>query len=188
MTSNPLPAAVDLLPEATVAGSFSRLGCEARRRLDDWVTSGGMYSQGLDVDHLEMDEDRYKGATQYARAKRAQVELLGLWAERLAPTAVAHATHPGWADTPGVEASLPTFRKITGPALRTPNQGADTLVWLLWADEPAQTSGKLWLDAARARPCTSPAPPRPTRNASASGLGSRTEPGAESGRAVPARI
>jgi dehydrogenase/reductase SDR family member 12 len=111
-----------------------------------WVTSGGMYSQGLDVGHLEMDEDHYKGATQYARAKRAQVELLGLWAERLTPTAVAHAMHPGWADTPGVEASLPTFRRLTGPALRTPDQGADTLVWLLWADEPQQTSGKLWLD------------------------------------------
>ena len=111
-----------------------------------WVTSGGMYSQGLDVDDLEMDADHNKGTAQYARAKRAQVELLGLWAERLAPTAVAHAMHPGWADTPGVEKALPTFRKITGPALRSADQGADTLVWLLWADEPGQTSGKLWLD------------------------------------------
>jgi NAD(P)-dependent dehydrogenase (short-subunit alcohol dehydrogenase family) len=111
-----------------------------------WVTSGGMYSQGLDVDDLEMDAESYKGTAQYARAKRAQVELLGLWSERLAPTAVVHAMHPGWADTPGVETSLPTFRKVTGPALRTPDQGADTLVWLLWADEPARTSGELWLD------------------------------------------
>ncbi len=114
-----------------------------------WVTSGGMYSQGLDVDDLEMDAESYKGTAQYARAKRAQVELLGLWSERLAPTAVVHAMHPGWADTPGVETSLPTFRKVTGPALRTPDQGADTLVWLLWADEPARTSGELWLDRRR---------------------------------------
>ena len=95
-----------------------------------WVTSGGMYSQGLDVDDLEMDAADYKGTAQYARAKRAQVELLGLWAERLAPTAVAHAMHPGWADTPGVESSLPTFRKLTGPALRTPDQGARHLLAL----------------------------------------------------------
>lgn len=114
-----------------------------------WVTSGGMYSQGLDVDDLEMDTESYKGTAQYARAKRAQVELLGLWADRLAPTAVVHAMHPGWADTPGVETSLPTFRKVTGPALRTPAQGADTLVWLLWADEPTRTSGELWLDRRR---------------------------------------
>ena len=43
-----------------------------------YVTSSGMYSQSLDVDHLEMDEADYKSTTQYARAKRAQVELLGL--------------------------------------------------------------------------------------------------------------
>lgn len=110
------------------------------------MSSGGMYSASLDVDHLEMDAAHYKGTEQYARAKRAQVELLGLWAERLAPTAVVHAMHPGWADTPGVEKSLPTFRKLTGPALRSPDQGADTLVWLLWADEPAEVSGRLWLD------------------------------------------
>ena len=36
MTSNPLAHAVDVLLEATVAGSFSRLGYEARRRLEDW--------------------------------------------------------------------------------------------------------------------------------------------------------
>jgi dehydrogenase/reductase SDR family protein 12 len=64
----------------------------------------------------------------------------------MAPSAAVHAMHPGWADTPGVAKSLPTFRKVTGPALRSPDQGADTLVWLLWADEPARTSGKLWLD------------------------------------------
>lgn len=110
-----------------------------------WVTSGGMYGQGLTVDHLEMADD-YKGTTQYARAKRAQVELLGLWAERLAPDAVAHAMHPGWADTPGVESALPTFRRVTGPLLRSPEEGADTLSWLLWADEPGTVSGRLWHD------------------------------------------
>ena len=101
---------------------------EDMERLADWLAACGvdtvamestgvywiplfMYSQGLDVDDLEMDAESYKGTAQYARAKRAQVELLGLWAERLAPTAVVHAMHPGWADTPGVEAGLPTFRK-----------------------------------------------------------------------------
>ena len=114
-----------------------------------WMTSGGMYSQGLDVEHLEMPADGYKGATQYARAKRAQIELLPHWADALAPTAVAHALHPGWADTPGVEQGLPGFRKVTRPILRTPDQGADTLVWLLWADEPLTSSGDLWLDRRR---------------------------------------
>ena len=54
--------------------------------------------------------------------------------------------HPGWADTPGVEASLPDVPQDHRPGSAHPDQGADTLVWLLWADEPAQTSGNLWLD------------------------------------------
>jgi hypothetical protein len=55
--------------------------------------------------------------------------------------------HPGWADTPGVRESLPTFRKIVGPLLRTPAQGVDTLVWLAADDgEPRATSGRFWLD------------------------------------------
>jgi len=114
-----------------------------------WVTSGGMYTQGLDVDRLESPPAHYRGSVAYARAKRAQVELLGHWARRLAPRAVAHAMHPGWAATPGVSESLPTFDRLLGPLLRTPAEGADTLVWLVAADEPARTSGDLWLDRRR---------------------------------------
>lgn len=114
-----------------------------------WVTSGGMYTQGLDVDRLEMSPSSYKGSVAYARAKRAQVELLGHWARHLAPGAVAHAMHPGWAATPGVTESLPTFDRVLGPLLRSPAEGADTLVWLLGADEATRTSGDLWLDRRR---------------------------------------
>jgi hypothetical protein len=38
--------------------------------------------------------------------------------------------HPGWADTPGVATSLPGFRRLTAPLLRSPEQGADTIIWL----------------------------------------------------------
>ena len=54
--------------------------------------------------------------------------------------------HPGWADTPGIEASLPRFRGIVGPFLRTPEQGVDTLLWLAAAPEAAASTGRLWLD------------------------------------------
>ena len=78
-----------------------------------------------------MDESDYKGAEQYARAKRAQVTLNEMWAERFAGTGVVfHSLHPGWVDTPGLEEALPRFRKVVGPLLRSPAQGADTLVWL----------------------------------------------------------
>jgi len=57
--------------------------------------------------------------------------------------------HPGWADTPGVRTSLPTFHRVTRPLLRTPEQGADTIVWLAAAAEPARTTGGFWHDRRR---------------------------------------
>lgn len=112
-----------------------------------WVTSGGMYSERLDVDTVELGEEGYDGTKAYARAKRAQVELAPRYAERLASSGVTvHTMHPGWADTPGVERSLPRFHTLLGPALRTPAQGADTVVWLAGAPVEVIGSGKLWLD------------------------------------------
>ena len=112
------------------------------------MASGGMYTVPLDVAHLEMGESDYKGAEQYARAKRAQVTLNELWAGRTdANEVVFHALHPGWVDTPGLEEALPKFRRIVGPLLRSPEQGADTLVWLAADDgTPLTTNSRFWLD------------------------------------------
>ena len=90
-----------------------------------------MYTHKLRVDDLQSERREFDGPTVYARTKRAQVILTELWAEQLAGTGVVvHAMHPGWADTPGVRSSLPRFYKVTRPLLRTPAQGADTIVWL----------------------------------------------------------
>ena len=114
-----------------------------------WVSSGGMYSQKLDVDDLEYSRGSYRPTTAYARTKRMQVVLAEQWAHRLAPDGVVvHSMHPGWADTPGVAASLPGFRRATGPVLRSPEQGADTTVWLGAAYAPLKTTGRLWHDRA----------------------------------------
>jgi dehydrogenase/reductase SDR family protein 12 len=111
------------------------------------VSSGGMYTQRIRVDDLQMSGANYDGTTAYARAKRAQVILTELWAERLKGSGVVvHAMHPGWADTPGIRASLPRFYTVTKPFLRTPEQGADTTLWLGAAPEPGQSSGKFWHD------------------------------------------
>jgi NAD(P)-dependent dehydrogenase (short-subunit alcohol dehydrogenase family) len=116
-----------------------------------FVTSGGMYGQRLRADDPEYLRGDYSPTTAYARSKRAQVELLPLLASRWAGAGLGvHATHPGWADTPGVVDSLPTFHKLTGPLLRDAEGGADTTVWLA-ATTPQPRSGQLWHDR-RARP------------------------------------
>lgn len=111
------------------------------------MSSGGMYTAPLTVSKLQMGEGDYKGAEQYARAKRAQVTLNEMWAERFGDRGIHfHAMHPGWADTPGVEESLPIFSKVMGPLLRSPEQGADTLVWLAADAAPLDSNGRFWLD------------------------------------------
>lgn len=116
------------------------------------VSSGGMYTQRLHVDDLQSSSGNFDGATAYARSKRAGVILTELWAQRLWNTGVvAHSMHPGWVDTPGLEVSLPRFYGLTRPLLRTPREGADTILWLGSAPEPAQSSGGFWHDR-RQRP------------------------------------
>ena len=111
------------------------------------VTSGGMYTQALHLDDLQMEREPYRGGVAYARAKRAQMVLTRVWAmQEQRSGVVAHAMHPGWADTPGIEASMPRFRRLVGRFLRTPEQGADTIVWLAAAPEAARSTGCLWLD------------------------------------------
>lgn len=116
------------------------------------VSSGGMYSQRIHVEDLQMKQGRYDGTVAYARTKRGQVILTELWAELLeSKGVVVHSMHPGWADTPGVSKSLPLFHKVTKPLLRTPAEGADTIVWLAASEEAGRSSGQFWHDR-RPRP------------------------------------
>jgi NAD(P)-dependent dehydrogenase (short-subunit alcohol dehydrogenase family) len=111
------------------------------------VSSGGMYTQRLDLDALATPAIPFNGVRAYANAKRAQVVLNELWSKhRAASGVVFHAMHPGWVDTPGVRESLPRFRALMGPLLRTPNQGADTMVWLATNPRALDTNGRFWLD------------------------------------------
>jgi NAD(P)-dependent dehydrogenase (short-subunit alcohol dehydrogenase family) len=113
------------------------------------VSSGGMYTKGIpDLRNgasLEMSADMYNGSQQYAIAKRAQVTLNEIWAERVPETEFV-AMHPGWADTPGVQESIPGFRRVTAPILRSAREGADTIAWLAAVDALPGASGTFWCD------------------------------------------
>lgn len=116
------------------------------------VTSGGAYTQPLDLDDLQISSGAYSGSRAYARAKRAQVALVREWARRLRPDGIiVNAMHPGWADTPGLAESLPAFYRAMRPLLRTPAQGVDTITWLAAAPSGAGWTGRLFLDR-RPRP------------------------------------
>ena len=116
------------------------------------ISSGGMYDQSLPAEDFQSDDTKYGPKKLYARTKREEVVITEQWAQRLDKTGVVvHAMHPGWADTKGVREWMPVFRAITRPIIRTPEQGADTIVWLGAAPEPLRCTGRFWHDR-RTRP------------------------------------
>ena len=111
------------------------------------VSSGGMYTQKLDLSDVGWLDRDFDGVVAYAQTKRAEVVLTELWAERLADHGVVVSSmHPGWADTPAVADALPKFHRLLGEQLRAPRQGADTIVWLAAADIAAETTGRFFFD------------------------------------------
>jgi NAD(P)-dependent dehydrogenase (short-subunit alcohol dehydrogenase family) len=113
------------------------------------VSSGGMYTSALPAldkgETLEMPAQKYGGSKQYAIAKRAQVTLNEMWAAR-EPQIKFVSMHPGWADTPGVQGSIPGFRRVTAPILRSSSEGADTIAWLAVVSPLPKASGTFWSD------------------------------------------
>jgi NAD(P)-dependent dehydrogenase (short-subunit alcohol dehydrogenase family) len=112
------------------------------------VSSGGMYTQRLDVAALAPEATvPFDGVRAYARTKRAQVVVSELLAERYFGRPITwSAMHPGWADTPGVRRSLPWFRRVMQLVLRTPEEGADTIAWLAACPRLRGQSGRFWFD------------------------------------------
>ena len=111
------------------------------------VSSGGMYAASLPAveGNVCPEVTPYNGSKQYALAKRLQVTLNEMWALK-EPAIEFVAMHPGWADTPGVQESIPLFRKVTKPILRTSEQGADTIAWLAAVRPLPGQSGTFWCD------------------------------------------
>lgn len=126
-----------------------------------FMSSGGMYGSALRDDDLEYEKGSYHAVQGYARTKRMQVTLAAAWSRRLAGatngapgTQVAvESMHPGWVETAGVAQHLPMFRKVTGPALRTAEDGADTAVWLVATRPDSTGTSHFWHDRST-RPTT----------------------------------
>ncbi|MDH3214324.1 MAG: SDR family NAD(P)-dependent oxidoreductase, partial [Myxococcales bacterium] len=112
-----------------------------------WVSSGGMYTRRLNLADPNWTRRDYDGVVAYAETKRAQVVLAERWAEELRGSSViVNAMHPGWADTPSVKSSLPRFHRVMRHVLRTPAEGADTVVWLAACPRAREWTGRFFFD------------------------------------------
>ncbi len=136
-----------------VAGPWllTRLLIPRLRRSPDarviFVSSGGMYTQSLSLDDWEWHRRPYDGVVAYAQTKRMQVVLAEELARKFRPDGISvNSMHPGWADTPAVRTSLPRFWKSMQSRLRSPSEGADTLVWLAASPAAQDKTGRFWFD------------------------------------------
>lgn len=93
------------------------------------VSSGGMLTQKLNVDDLQFEKGTFDGTMAYAQNKRQQVVLTERWASAHKDIHFS-SMHPGWADTPAVQTSMPSFHAKMQSRLRTEAMGADTTLWL----------------------------------------------------------
>ncbi|KAG8227630.1 hypothetical protein J437_LFUL008707, partial [Ladona fulva] len=94
------------------------------------VSSGGMLVQKLCADDLQFEKmTPFDGTMAYAQNKRQQVVMTEMYAKE-DPEIHFSVMHPGWADTPAVRSAMPDFYEKMKNSLRTPEQGADTAVWL----------------------------------------------------------
>ncbi|XP_015247691.1 PREDICTED: dehydrogenase/reductase SDR family member 12 [Cyprinodon variegatus] len=93
------------------------------------VSSGGMLTQKLNVSDLQFEKGSFDGTMAYAQNKRQQVILTERWASQHKEIHFS-SMHPGWADTPAVQSSMPSFHAKMQSKLRTEAMGADTVVWL----------------------------------------------------------
>ncbi|XP_062408369.1 DHRS-12_like_SDR_c-like domain-containing protein isoform X1 [Sardina pilchardus] len=110
------------------------------------VTSGGMLVQKLRTGNLQSERGSYDGTMVYAQNKRQQMVMTEEWAK--AHTNIHFsAMHPGWVDTPTVATVMPEFHASMRERLRTPEQGADTAVWLAISEAAtAKPSGRFFQD------------------------------------------
>jgi NAD(P)-dependent dehydrogenase (short-subunit alcohol dehydrogenase family) len=112
-----------------------------------WVSSGTMLTRRLNLDDPGWIERDYDAAVAFAETKRAQVVLAELWAEAFDGTSVCvNSMHPGWVDTPAVRKSNALLHRLAKPILRTPAEGADTIVWLAASPAVEGLSGGFYFD------------------------------------------
>jgi retinol dehydrogenase-14 len=123
------------------------------------VSSEARRGASIDFDDLQ-SERRYRGFPVYGMTKKANILFTYELAERLEGSGVvANCLHPGAVSTNFARNNrgpIALFFRLFKPFMRSPEQGADTLVYLASAPEIGELNGKYLTD----RKEVSPAEPR----------------------------
>ncbi len=123
------------------------------------VSSEARRGASIDFDDLQ-SERRYRGFPVYGMTKKANILFTYELAERLEGSGVvANCLHPGAVSTNFAQNNrgpIALFFRLFKPFMRSPEQGADTLVYLASAPETGELNGKYLTD----RKEVSPAEPR----------------------------
>ncbi|MCA0376534.1 MAG: SDR family NAD(P)-dependent oxidoreductase [Gemmatimonadetes bacterium] len=112
------------------------------------VASRAHHDARIDLDDLQMTR-RYRGWRAYANAKLGNVWTARTLGALLDPTqVVVHAMHPGvvrtrFATNNGALGRL--LRRVMDLRAVTPEQGADTIVWLAESAEASASTGGYWV-------------------------------------------
>ncbi|XP_071800074.1 dehydrogenase/reductase SDR family member 12-like [Asterias amurensis] len=114
------------------------------------VSTGGVYKEKLNLSDLNNEHmEPFDGHDCYTRSKRQQLIVNEMWAKEY-PNVHFSTMRPGIVDTPSLCKYLPVERiqiMRANDILRTPEQGADTIVWLCAAEKVAQQpSAQFYLD------------------------------------------
>ncbi|XP_064639734.1 dehydrogenase/reductase SDR family member 12-like [Lineus longissimus] len=105
------------------------------------VSSGGMLVQQLNIDDIQFEKMKpFDGTMAYAQNKRQQVVMMEELTKKY-PKVHFSSMHPGWADTPAVKLSMPSFYESMKGQLKTAEQGADTITWLSLSDAALALKG-----------------------------------------------
>lgn len=138
---------------------LDRLQASAPARIVN-VASSAHRSAQLDLADVELAVG-YRGWTAYANSKLANLLFTFELARRLAGSGVtATAVHPGWVATRFAENNMRGLLAVLRPFYRlyqrctaiSPEQGADTLVWLTSAAEVEGVTGKYFRDRSERTP------------------------------------
>jgi NAD(P)-dependent dehydrogenase (short-subunit alcohol dehydrogenase family) len=120
------------------------------------TTSSGAH-RGARIPFEDLPAERsYGGFRRYGQTKLANILFTEELARRLAGTGVtANCFHPGFVVSGFARNNGPLMRlgmALSRPFARTPDRGADTLVWLLDAPDAAGETGGYFVDRRRQAP------------------------------------